>query len=304
MAQSMLPDELRETVERVHGEAGRQWLSMLPALLNECCVRWSLELEQPFENLSYNLVLPGTMSDGTKVVLKLGVPCHELTTEAAALSLFADVGAVRLLAHDAPRGILLMERVAPGTPLFKLQEGREATRTAATLMRQLWRIPPAEHSFPSLTIWFQAFERLRKKFDGGSGPFPAELIARAEHTFAELDATSASSVLLHGDLHHDNILFSEKGVWVAIDPKGIIGDKGYEVGPFMLNQLSGNSSETETTEILKQRLSTFSDELHISRERLTGWAFCYAVLSALWDFEEAADWGETIQLARMLERLA
>lgn len=288
---------------RVHGEAGRRWLLSLPALLSESCARWSLKLDQPFENLSYNLVIPGSMSGGAEIVLKLGVPCTELTTEAAALKLFDGKGAVRLLDHDAPRGILLLERVTPGTPLFKLQEDREATRTAATLMRRLWqRNPPVEHSFPSLTLWFRAFAQLRDGFDGDSGPFPAELIFKAEDTFAELNASSHSSVILHGDLHHANILFSEKRGWVAIDPKGIAGDPGYEIGPFMLNQLP-NSSEAATTEILNARLSIFSNELYIRRERLARWAFCHAVLSAAWDFEEGAEWGDTIRLARMLERL-
>lgn len=299
----MIADGLRETVERVHGESGRRWLLRLPELLRESCARWSLELDQPFENLSYNLVIPGQMSDGTEIVLKLGVPCPELTTEAAALTLFDGAGAARLLDHDAPRGILLMERVTPGTSLFKLQEGREAARTAAMLMRRLWQHnPPAEHSFPSLTIWFGAFARLRHRFDGGSGPFPAELISKAEDTFAELNATSDNHIILHGDLHHANILCSEKRGWVAIDPKGIAGDRGYEVGPFMLNKLPGNSPESETLEILDERLSIFSDELQISHERLTRWAFCHAVLSAVWDFEEGAEWGDTIRLARMLKR--
>jgi streptomycin 6-kinase len=300
----MIASCLKQTVERVHGESGRQWLSLLPSLLSESCVRWSLKLEQPFQNLSYNLVIPGNMSDGTEIVLKLGVPCQELTTEAAALSLFDGEGAVRLLDHDAPRGILLLEHVTPGTPLFKLREGREATRIAARLMRRLWhRSLPAGHSFPSLTIWFRAFARLRDRFEGGSGPFPAELISKAEDTFAELNATSDHNVLLHGDLHHANILFSEKRGWIAIDPKGIVGDPGFEIGAFMLNQLTCNSSESATKDILDERLSIFSDELQINRGRLSRWAFCHALLSAVWDFEDAADWGDTVRLARMLERL-
>lgn len=244
------------------------------------------------------------MPDGIEIVLKLGVPCPELNTEAAALKLCDGKGAVRLLDHDAPRGILLLERVAPGTPLYKLQEDTEATRTAATLMRRLWQCtPPAAHSFPPLTVWFRAFALLRDRFDGGSGPFPAELISKAEDTFAELNATSDSSVILHGDLHHANILFSEKRGWVAIDPKGIVGDPGYEISPFMLNQLPCNTAESAIMEMLDRRLSIFADELSIRRERLARWAFCHAVLSAVWDFEESAEWYDTVCLAGMLERL-
>jgi streptomycin 6-kinase len=298
-----IPDILKEKVVRVHGDVGQQWLMMLPALLSECRARWSLELGDPFKNLSYNLALPGRMNDGTEIVLKVGVPCRELSTEAAALRLFDGEGAVRLLDSDAPRGILLLERIAPGTPLYKLLEDGEATRTAAGLMRRLWRTPPAEHPFPTIAIWFNAIEQLRKRFDGGCGPFPQELIMKAESTLAALVSSSDRQVILHGDLHHANILFSAKRGWVAIDPKGIVGDPGYEVGSFMLNRLPAGAGESTTMQLLSRRLSIFSEELGIDRERLARWAFCHAVLSAVWDFEEAAEWHGTIQRARMFEQL-
>jgi len=299
LSQSLIADGLRGTVERVHGESGRRWLSLLPALLSESCARWSLELDQPFENLSYNLVIPGQMPDGTEIVLKLGVPCSELTTEAAALSLFDGAGAVRLLEHDAPRGILLLERVVPGAPLYTLQDDTEATRTAAKLMRSLWRTPHVDHPFPTLADWFSAFERLRKGCDGGCGPFSPSLITKAENTFTELNASSGRNVILHGDLHHGNILFSAKSGWVAIDPKGIAGDPGYEVGSFMLNGLPEKVADAEVREIFSRRLSIFSEELQIGRECLAGWAFCHAALSALWDFEESSECGGTIRLAEI-----
>jgi streptomycin 6-kinase len=298
-----IPDGFKETVERVHGEQGRQWLASLPALLLECQQRWSLKLERPFENPSYNLVIPGRRTRGAKVVLKLGVPCRELQTEAAALGLFAGSGAVRLLDHDAPRGALLLERLLPGTPLHSLQGNAEATHTAATLMQRLWREPPAGHPFPSLAVWFQAFALLRSRFNGETGPFPPELIARAEHTFLELDRSAERAVLLHGDLHHDNILASTRDGWLAIDPKGIVGDPGYEVGTFMLNQLPIGVADEVVRELLKQRLSIFSAELRISRTRLARWAFCHAVLSALWSFEESAEWCGTMRLAKLLEQI-
>lgn len=299
-----IPEDLRQTIERVHGQRGRDWIEALPNLIKECRERWSLTVGRPFENLSYNLVLPAELPDDKEVVLKLGVPGSELTTEAAALDLFQGAGAVRLLAHDAPRGILLMEHAFPGTPVYKLQSESEATRTAAKLMQEVWRPPPANHGFPSLVIWFQAFTRLKDRFAGGSGPFEARLIDEVERTFSTLQASAERSLILHGDLHHANILFSEERGWLAIDPKGICGDPGYEVGSFMLNRLPVEGSELAIVEVLKQRLSIFSEGLKIDESRLAQWSFCHAVLSALWDFEESADWRPTMKLAELLRRLA
>jgi streptomycin 6-kinase len=299
-----IPKSLIERVERVHGARGYAWFEELPALLDECGKRWSLTLGQPFANLSYNFVLPATSSDGVQLVLKLGVPCQELFTEAAALGVFQGVGAVQLLDHDAARGVLLMERVVPGTALHQLQSETQATQTAARLMRELWRPPPETHAFPSLAIWFRALAQLRNNFAGGCGPFPPKLIEKAEGIFAELEASADRNVILHGDLHHENILFSAKRGWLAIDPKGICGEPGYEGGSFMLNQLPAGASQSATMKVLEQRLVIFSEELAITQRRLARWSFCHAVLSALWSFEEADDWRPTISLAQMLEQLA
>lgn len=298
-----IPNHFRETIERVHGAVGRQWLGRLPELVNECRERWALELSAPFENLSYNLVIPGRSATGALIVLKAGVPCRELETEAAALNIFQGVGAVRLLDQDRAAGVLLLERIIPGIPLHERLADEEATRTAAALMRQLWRAAPAEHSFPSLAVWFLAFEQLRGQPGSGRNLSPFELVARARRIFGELDASTEKCVILHGDLHHANILFSAERGWVAIDPKGIMGDRGYEVGSFMLNQLPVGASDSTTMAIFSQRLSIFSDELQINRERLTLWAFCHAVLSAVWEMEEGKDCQGTIRLARLIERL-
>lgn len=298
-----VPDGLVDTIVSVHGGRGRRWLTRLPALLEECRARWSLELGAPFGDLSYNFVIPARDPRGRDVVLKLGVPCRELRSEASALRLFDGAGAVRLLDHDAGRGALLIERALPGTTLHSLPDDTEATRAAARLMLSLWCDPPARHAFPSLAEWFRAFVRLRSNFGGGCGPFPPELIEKAERTFAVLNASSERAVILHGDLHHANILSSEGGGWLAIDPKGLCGAPGYEVGPFMLNRLPVDASDSALLEFMRARLSTFAEELRIDARRLAGWAFCYAVLSAVWDVEEAAEWQPTTRLARVLERM-
>jgi streptomycin 6-kinase len=299
----VIPTALQQTIERVHGEAGRRWLATLPALVNELGERWSLTLAQPFANLSYNLVIPGRCADGKEVVLKLGVPCPELFTEAEALRVFRGKGAVNLFADDARRGALLMERVSPGTCLHESLTDPAATQAAAELMRKLWHIPPAEHHLPDLNTWFRSLRRLRETYKGETGPFEKKLIMQAEEVFAELQLQPSRSMVLHGDLHHTNILFSAQRGWLAIDPKGLVGDPGYEVGPFMLNQLRAGASDSEIVEVLASRLAVFSTELHIEQKRLTKWAFCHAVLSAVWSFEDGEDWTRTIELAELLQRL-
>ena len=90
---------------------------------------------------------------------------------------------------------------------------------------------------------------------------------------------------------------------MAIDPKGVCGDPGYEVGPFMLNRLPPLTDADALREVFAQRLLIFSEELKIERGRLARWAFCHAVLAALWDFEESADWSRAVHLVRAPDEL-
>jgi streptomycin 6-kinase len=244
----VISKELTGRVINVHGEAGKQWLRNLPILLKEFCDRWSLTLEAPFENLSYNLVIPGTNSDGEKIVLKLGPPCAEFTTEAASLELFSGRAVVRLLEKDPSRGALLLERVLPGIPLHLVQDEASAILTAASLMKKLWRDPPVDHPFPLLPRWFRSLERLQELKT--EHDFPGDLIERARTTFDSLQSPARPPLILHGDFHHENILYSSKDGWVAIDPKGVCGDPGYEIGTFMLNQIPTESSLTGLRDVL------------------------------------------------------
>ena len=103
-------------------------------------------------------------------------------------------------------------------------------------MLNLWRSAPTEGAFIQLSDWFKGFEKLRLRFEGGTGPLEETLVERAEHSVANFFGEDYVPMLIHGDLHHYNILLS-KDSWLAIDPKGVIGPAAYEVGPLLMNPL-------------------------------------------------------------------
>src|SRR5215212_9669766 len=201
-----ISDEFAARMVALYAADGSAWLKRLPALIADCEQRWSLTIQPPFANLSYNYVAPAVRDDGTAVVVKLGVPNPEQQTEIAALRLYDGRGIVQLLDADPALGVLLLERLTPGRPLAHMADDEQATAIAAQVMRQLWRPVPPEHSFPSVARWAAGLKRLRARFDGGTGPLPAALVVQAESLFAELLGSMAAPVLLHGDLHHENIL--------------------------------------------------------------------------------------------------
>jgi streptomycin 6-kinase len=173
-------------------------------VLRACREQWGLVPDGSFA-LTYRYVEPVRAADGSAAVLKLGPPGDpELALELAALEWFSGHGAVQVRAIDRPRGAALLERALPGTRLRDVSE-EAATDAAANVMRALWRPPAADPPFPTVRDWGRL------------------LSGRAAGLFAELCDSMADPVVLHGDLHHDNILRAGGG-WLAIDPKGVIGE--------------------------------------------------------------------------------
>lgn len=299
-----IPEELTHTITELHGAAGVEWLDRLPALVTRCEARWSLEVGPPFPELSFNYAAPALRADGTGGVLKLSFP-HDpgFEREAEALRLFGGRGAARLLEFDLDRGAMLLERLEPGVPLTTVRDDDEATCIAADVLRQLWRPVPPGHPFPSVSDWAWGFDRLRRSFGGGTGPMPAALVERAEAFFAELLASQGEPALLHGDLHHYNVLAARREPWLAIDPKGVVGEPAYDTAALLHNPV-----ETLRTprpgKVLERRVDLLSKELGLDRERVRGWGFAQAVLAAYWGLEDSGRvWNEALVFAELLSAI-
>lgn len=287
-----VPSRFATTMREVHGSAAEAWLQSLPGIVQRAARNWRLHLGQPFEPLSYNYVLRVAREDRTPAVLKAGFPCRELECELAALRHYGGRGIACLLAEDADAGVILIERLEPGLTLESLADDAQATSMAAAVMQKLWAPAPADGPFPSVADWGRGFARLRAAFNGGTGPFPAAVVDAAEEQFASLVASSAPAVLLHGDLHHGNILSATREPWLAIDPKGVLGEPAYEVGALLRNPAALYTSMPNPAAVTARRLSQLADELSFDRQRLKGWAFAQAVLSAWWTYEDHGHVGD------------
>lgn len=298
-----LSQDFRQRIAGTFGVDGRHWLHALPKLLEDCESRWRLKIGPPLTPLSYNYVAPARMGDGQEIILKLGVPNAELNSEILALRTYSSRGSVRLIDADPRKGILLLERLTPGRMLSELgpHNDEEATRIAANMMKQLWRPVPEEHQFTTVAQWAQGFQRLRDQFHGGTGPFPAGVVTDAEEIYERYLADSDRDVLLHGDLHHFNILSAEREPWLAIDPKGVVGDPAYDAGALLRNPLPDVYNWSDLGRIQSRRLDILAEELQIDRRRIQDWAFAQVVLSAWWDFkDEGPVWLEWIHFAEQM----
>jgi len=240
----------------------------------------------------------------------LGLPNPELTSEIEALRILDGRGAARLFESDPEGGALLIEHVKPGTPLADLEDDEKATGIAAQVMQQLWRpiLDPggleAPRGLRSVENWALGMERLRAHYNGGTGPFPEKLVEQAETLFIELIASTDRQVVLHGDLHHWNILAAQREQWLALDPKGVVGDPAFEVAAWMYNPFDTLHHWPGLAQVLSRRLDQFSEILGFDRQRLLGWSLGQSVLSAWWCIEDKSDCFETtLAIAQVMASL-
>ena len=298
---AVVQESFARTIREVHGRVGERWLTELPRILDECCARWGLRLDSPFPDLSYNYVAPAVRADGSEAVLKVGVPWHELLSEMRALRAFAGRGVVRLLDSDEERGALLLERLRPGEALAGPPD--LTLPIAAEMMRGLWVPVPAEHSFRSVGDWIASMQEMapRSLTAPAGAAFPCEWIERAVGLAAELEETAETPVLLHGDLHGGNIL-SHAGDWRVIDAWGIVGERAWEPGPFLLNAVSAAQSGPERKAVLLPLVEEFAAGLSLDAERIRRCSVVRAVISALWMLEDhGSGWENALLTAGALD---
>lgn len=324
-----LPAEFISNIQNTFREDGRAFLKALPDLVAEASSRWGLMDVQPAPTLSYNFVafakstspLTPTLK-GTRlphgegdIVLKMGVPNRELRSEMAALRLFNGKGACRLIDYDEEKCWMLLERLKPGVMLATMEEDEEATHIAAEVMKRIWKPlesasllansqeqAPTFQNFIRLTDWFNGLKRLRKVFNNGTGPLNERLVERVESSVKDFFVENHMPVLMHGDFHHYNILSSERG-WLVIDPKGVIGPAGYEVGPLMMNPWGELLDGINHRLRVKRRIDILHEHLGFERERIREWSLAHAILSAWWGIEDNTGWEYAANFAGMIASL-
>jgi streptomycin 6-kinase len=255
---------------------GRSWLDRLPRLVDECAERWSLVIGEPFPYAFASLAMPVTRSGGTGAVLKVQFPDRESEHEAAALARWGGDGAVRLLAHDPARRALLLERCEPGTPLSEVPP-EEALDVMVGLLPRLWK--PAGEPFRSLAeeaIWWA--EQLPGRWERAGRPFERRLLDTALEALYALPSTQGEQVLLHQDLHADNVLRASREPWLVIDPKPLVGEREFGIVALVRGHELGPGPDRA-----RWRLDRLTSELSLDRDRARAWVLAQTLA---WAFDE------------------
>ncbi len=260
-------------------DAGRAWLDAVPRLVAGCAQAWDLRLGDPFSNAHVSVVFPATQADGSAAVLKVQFPDRESEFEAAALARWDGDGAIRVLLHDAGRHALLLERCEPGTPLSQLDQD-PALDVLVGLLPRLWK--PAGAPFRPLAdeaAWWA--DDLDERWERAGRPFERSLVDAAADALATLPASQGEQVLLHQDLHADNVLGARREPWLVIDPKPLVGEREFALAPIIRSFELGHGRGH-----VEHRLDRLTGDLGLDRERACLWALAQTVAWSIGDFFE------------------
>ena len=192
---------------------------------------------------------------GDDAILKVApVEDDEADHEADALALLAGDGAVRLLRHDRTRRAMLIERARPGHDASGLPE-EEAIRVAIGAAKTFWR--PAERDRPFRWIG----DLVPRWLDNAGDHY---LVRQAKEIYAAMHPSDTT--LVHGDLHHHNLLSHGDG-WVVIDPKSMVGEPEFDVPTFLWNPIG----HMPTRDGVEHWIAAFA-EAGLDANRMRQWA--------------------------------
>jgi len=278
----------------------------VPGELARAVESWGIALGERYLDVHpNNLVYRCTMPDGTPAVIKTEPDRgseDEFLTGVDAMVLYHGRGMVKVLELAREERIVVMERVVPGETLWHAPIDR-ALEAAASVMAKLRQAPPDHHSFLDVRAYHRAWSNHVRLY-GGPGPIDADLFDVSERLFVELCDSSAPPVVLHGDLHYGNVLSSDREGWLAIDPKGVIGEPCYEVGDLFRNRVDELYEIRDAVEAMRRRVEAVADLTGFDRERIRLWSLAQAVLSEVWTADDPSN-AEHVDLraARLLQQV-
>jgi len=255
-------------------------MAALPSLLDGLARQWDLTtIGGPLRH-GYNAIVLSVGQGGRPLALKLTWPPDQARAEADALAAWAGTGAVELVAHDARRGALLLERLDASRSLAGIPLA-EAAATAGALVRTL--TIEASGSFPSLQATARhlgaTFHELQRSL---RDPVPGQWITLAAGLAADL-ARDPGRWLVHTDLHYDNILASERPDqrWAAIDPKAAAGIPERSVAELLWTRVDELSGPHAITGLL----GTIVENGQLDRHTAVAWGFVRSIDYWLWGLE-------------------
>ncbi|CAN5431943.1 aminoglycoside phosphotransferase family protein [soil metagenome] len=268
-------------IHDVYGDAGKLWLAQLPTHIDTLSKYWNFRFIDQVPRLTYSFVSLVQINDSDEIViLKIAPDAERILAEAHWLQSFKK-GVPNIYAVDKEKNAFLLEYLQPGQSLKSLVKiGQDETATRIICQAILALQSEQQNNFH-----FKHLSELGKDLVHLKGHLDHHSLSKVQSLFTSLTADRSHDLLLHGDLHHDNIL-SHNSTWKVIDPHGYIGDPVAEVGAMLRNPTDSFPTDHPLSSIIETRLRILVEELPFDAQRIKAWAYCMTMLSAAWNIED------------------
>lgn len=270
-----------ENVQNTWGKAGEEWLLALPQIIAALSSYWRLSEIQPVNNMSYNYVAIAKQDNKSPYILKISCDEKLITQEAQCLQHFQGSGAIALLDTHAQYKALLLQQAIPGVSLKELfsKDIHKAIVAYSQVVKALSKAQKSQFYFDTVESWCEVFNKI------STNHIPEHYVEKAKELKKFLFKNPQEVYVCHGDLHLDNIL-SQHDSWLAIDPKGVIGEMAFEAAAFDLVTEDELHNQPNVKEVMIQRIHALAQSLNIDYHRLLSWNYLRLILSAQWFVED------------------
>lgn len=230
------------------------------------------------------------------VIIKISEDKKELKSGFDMLKALGGSGCCKAYEFDAALGIAVIERIIPGSPLREEQNPEKRVEAFYSVFQKIHMGSAACEGHETYLDWLERAEQFCR--DSHAGEEICGKMHRACQIGRELFAKYPERVLLHGDLHHDNILLGSDGYCMA-DPKGIVGPAIFDIPRFLLNELGyvppKEKAAHEIKAHMQQILALMAEKTGYDREDLEKLLFMEGVLAAVWRMEDGEDAEEELR---------
>ncbi|MBI2267684.1 MAG: hypothetical protein HYU64_21380 [Armatimonadetes bacterium] len=278
-----IPEYFLEKATRQFGDLGPAWVRELPLFFTRCQDKWRLSECRFIDDLSINLVCYAKSEQYGEVVLKIQGPHAERSTEIVALQLYNGRHSCRLHAVDTSIPAMLLERILPGSCLKSLEDKDKQLEIGISMISDLPIPLKADNGLPNYSTWLDnATTRMYREFKPDSTMKSLLTIARGY--YEDIEPQREPLALLHGDLHHENILRRGDRDWVAIDPQGVVGAAFLEAGRFLQNHVIPEEEPIRLDETAAA-IAAVAKGLRKPWHRIAKTLFILHLLSLCWNCE-------------------
>jgi streptomycin 6-kinase len=245
--------------------------------------RWKLKSLQLIDYFSNNCIFASQSDDFGEVILKIGNPCREVYTEFSALIEYNGRRFCRAFDSDLANGIILEERIQPGTPLRDEKSLTERLSVFTSLFADLHIAPANAIVYPTYFEWVSRITHYMSRQEDHKDLFL--LMQKANNVCRSICTEYTREMLLHGDFHHDNILLDRDHEYRIIDPKGVIGDPIFDIPRFILNESFNNELPELRGQQLIEIIEYLEQRLNVPGKVIKQLYFIEMALSSCWDVE-------------------